>query len=242
MSSEKRRGQARLRLVVDNESSKGYKSGRKRWRGTPDTASMGSTRSAGTRPDASQPETLPCDLSPRHRAKALCPPTALQASRNASADMVLINAQTVNCVNAESGSAPSDNRGVSKKPTLRPSPFWMRLEEALKDNPSWQPLNANSVAMKLRMSQGSVHRWFTGAGLPELETAKYLAAQGGVCVDWLLNAVKPKYPLSRNPRVRALFDMIENFDDDAITSVIEHAEGVELRRQKAMQEVTKKKA
>jgi hypothetical protein len=48
-----KRTQARLRLVVDNEreSAGGYKSGRNSWRGMPDAASSGSTRSAGTRPD-----------------------------------------------------------------------------------------------------------------------------------------------------------------------------------------------
>lgn len=42
--------QARLRLVIDNES-RGYRSGRSSCRETPDTASIESTRSAGTRPD-----------------------------------------------------------------------------------------------------------------------------------------------------------------------------------------------
>jgi hypothetical protein len=61
-------------------------------------------------------------------------------------------------------------------------------------------------------------------------------------VDWLLNAVKPKYPLSKNPLVKTLFEMVETFDDDALNSVLEHAEGVQLRRQKAAAENTKKKA
>lgn len=156
--------------------------------------------------------------------------------------MSLINAQTGNSVNANSGKWAPDNRRVAKQPTLKPSAFWQRLHEALGEHPSWKPLNSNSVAKKLDMSQGSVHRWYTGEGLPELETAKYLAAQGGVCVDWLLNAVKPKYPLSKNPRIKALFETIEHFDDEALISVIEHAEGVELRRQKALAESAKKKA
>jgi hypothetical protein len=50
MTSEKNKDQARLRLVVDNDSG-GYRSGRSSYRGTPDAASKDSTRSAGTRPD-----------------------------------------------------------------------------------------------------------------------------------------------------------------------------------------------
>jgi hypothetical protein len=154
MSTEKPMDQARLRLVVNNdrESDGGYKSGRSRWREIPDTSSIGRTRSAGTRPDESHPETVPCDLRPSRRAKALCPPTALHASSNASVDMRLINAQTGITVNAVSGSRAADNRRVAKQPTLKPSPFWERLDDALGKHPSWSPLNANSVAKKLRMS------------------------------------------------------------------------------------------
>lgn len=245
MNGETTKTQARLRLVASNESFVGYKSGRSKWRDTPDAASMGSTRSAGTRPVASQPETVPCDLSPSRRAKALWPPTASHAARSASVDMLLINAQTVNSVNAESGNRARDNKRVATRPTRKPSPFWARLEETLREAPLWQPVNANHVAEKLDMSQGSVYRWFTGEGLPELRTALQLAKEGGVCVDWLLNNVKPKYPISKDPTLRALFEICEELKDDGRAAVLRAAEGELLRKQQAefaAAEAAKKKA
>lgn len=50
VTSQKKKHQPRLRLVVSNESL-GYKSGRKSCRETPENASSESTRSAGTRPE-----------------------------------------------------------------------------------------------------------------------------------------------------------------------------------------------
>lgn len=53
MNSENQKGQARVRLVVNNErdSDGGYMSGRSSCLETPEMASTDSTRSAGTRPD-----------------------------------------------------------------------------------------------------------------------------------------------------------------------------------------------
>lgn len=243
MNSTKR-NQARLRLVVDN-SSDGYRSGRSRWRETPETASMGSTRSAGMRPDASQPDTVPCDLSPRRRARALWPPTASQASLSASIDMPEINAQTVNLVNANSGNARRDNRRMGREPARQPSEFWKRLEETLRDRPLWQPVNANHVAKRLGMSQGSVYRWFTGEGLPELDTALDLAAEGGVCVTWLLRGTKPKFPISSDPVLRSLFDLCEGLSEDGRKEVLRSAENEKLRKEaaeRAASESAKKRA
>lgn len=129
---------------------------------------------------------------------------------------------------------------MARRPQLRPSDFWLRLEEALKGNPKWQPVNSNNVAAKLGMSQGSVHRWYTGAGLPELSTALQLAKEGGVCVDWLLNAVKPKYPISKDPTLRQLIELCDGLDEDGMKAVLRSAEGEQLRKQKA--DESKKKA
>ncbi len=227
----KKEDQARLRLVVDNDSDGGYKSGRNRWRGTPVAASIGKTRSAGTRSAANQSETDPCDFKPNRRAKAVCPPARLQASSNASLDMNRINAQTGNSVNAYSVNTRPDNRAVARQPMMRASEFWKRLEDTLGRNPNWQPFNANNVATKLSMSQGSVHRWYLGTGLPELKTALYLAAEAGVCVDWLLNNVKPKYPLSHDPLLRTLLEICEDLDEDGVKAVLRSAEGEALRKQ-----------
>lgn len=201
-----------VRTCID---SIGYRSGRKRWRETPDMDSIASTLSAGTRPSAIQPETLPCDLRPRARAKALCPPTASHASNSASVLIAPINAQTVNRVNAYSDNPVGDTRRMPRRPKQKPSPFWERLAGALGEkfsNETGLELNPNSLAKSswLRMSQGSVRRWFTGEGFPELDTAIELATRGGVCVEWLLTARKPKYPLSKDPVLRALFDVCED--------------------------------
>jgi hypothetical protein len=159
--------------------------------------------------------------------------------------MRLINAQTVNSVNANSGNAGRDNRRMAKRPSLPASAFWKRLEEALGDKPSWQPFNANNVAMRLKKSQGSVHRWYTGQGLPELQQALDLAKEGGVCIDWLLNAVKPKYPISKDLTLRKLVEICEDLKTEGRAAVLRAAEGELLRKQQeefAALEAAKKKA
>jgi hypothetical protein len=239
MSSTKGR-HARLRLATLDGAliSKGYKSGRKRWRETPLTASTASTRSAG-RPRANQLDTVPCDPHLRVRAIAVCPPTAAQASRNALSSSVVmpaINAQTGYSVNAETGEKPSQNGRMPKKAIHPASAFWRRLEEALSNHDKWHPINANNVAGQLRMSQGSVYRWFRGEGLPELETALYLAKEAGVCVDWLLNGVKPKHPISRDPVLRELFEVCEELDEDRRDQILSMAKGSLLLQQQGAQQ------
>lgn len=230
MRSPRRAGQARLRLAtVDGVLSKGYRSGRKRCRETPVTDSTARTLSAGTTPRASQLDTVLCAPRPKSRAKAVCPPTASHASSNASLVMLLINAQTVDAVNAGSVNRMPENGGMPKTAMFAPSPFWKRLDEALGEK--WSPLNSNSLATRLGMSQGSVHRWYRGAGFPELPTALYLAKEGGVCVDWLLNAVKPKHPISRDPVLRELFEICEDLGDDGRQAVLRTARGELLQKQ-----------
>lgn len=206
-----------------------YRSGRKSKRDTPETCSMSRTLSAGICPLAIQPEILPCDLKPRARAKALCPPTLLQAVNNALLLMPVINAQTVDAVNAQTGKWPAKNRRMSRTPTYPPSDFWKRLEEAIGKN--YENFNANSLATRLKMSQGTVHRWYRGIGFPELELAIRLAKQGGVCVEWLLTGAKPKHPISKDPMLRELFAICEQLQPAGRMSTLKHARG-ELLQQK----------
>lgn len=240
----KKENQVPVRLVWDRDAvvrvSAGYKSGRKRCLETPEMDSIASTRSAGTLPLEIQPDTVPCELKPKARAKAVCPPTALHASSNASLVIRQINAYSDKYVNADSGNTALQN-GRMGKTILEPSKFWLRLEEALGEK--WAPLNPNSVAKRLkssmsttgRMSQGSVHRWFTGHGLPELATALYMSKEAGVCVDWLLNNVKPKYPISNDPVLKELFETCEDLTDpQARDRVLECARG-ELSKQRELQ-------
>lgn len=144
--------------------------------------------------------------------------------------MALINAQTGNGVNAYSGNSMEQNVCMGKKTEHPPSAFWRRLSEALAGKSRWEPVNANNVANVLRMSQGSVHRWYKGEGLPELTTALDLAKEGGVCVDWLLNNVKPKYPISKDPILRELFETCEDLDEQARKRVLRAARGELLQK------------
>ena len=122
---------------------------------------------------------------------------------------------------------------MARRPTLRPSDFWLRLEEILNGNPSWGPINPNNLATKLGMSQGSVHRWFTGTGKPEIDTALRFARIGGVHVEWLLDGKKPKFPISKNPALRELLEMCEGLDEEGLKAVLRSAEGEQLRKEKA---------
>lgn len=141
---------------------------------------------------------------------------------------MLINAQTVDGVNAGSVNHIPENGGMPKTAVFAPSPFWKRLDEALGEK--WRPLNSNSLATRLEMSQGSVHRWYRGVGLPELTTALHLAKEGGVCVDWLLNAVKPKHPISRDPILKELFEICEDLHEDSRLRVLRAARGELLQQ------------
>lgn len=236
MAKSKWTGQARRLAthgwtVIDGGlDSSGYKSGRKRWRETPVAASTAKTRSAG-KPRASQLETVPCEPSPSSRAKADCPPTALQASKSASFDMFQINAHTDNAVNAETVNATPQASRMSRKAESEPSPFWKRLTDAWSEQEL--PISQNGIAQKLKMSQGSVARWFHGEGLPELETCIELAERGKVCVDWLITGRAPKYPISRDPLIREIFEICESLDDNGRTAVLRMARGELLQKQAA---------
>lgn len=131
---------------------------------------------------------------------------------------------------------------MSRKSLKKPSPFWNRLEEALGNKPGWQPLNPNSVATKLGMSQGSIYRWFDGTGLPELKTALELAKDGGVCVDWLLNNVKPKHPISKDPVLKELFEICEDLLESGRERVLRHARGELLQQQGEIHEKENRRA
>jgi hypothetical protein len=117
---------------------------------------------------------------------------------------------------------------MGKTAVFAPSAFWRRLAEAMGDK--WQPLNPNSLAKRLNMSQGSVHRWYRGTGLPELQTALDLSKEAGVCVDWLLNGVKPKYPISKDPVIRELFEICEELSMDGRQAVLRAAKGERLQQ------------
>lgn len=241
----KKPGQPTLTLVVNPRlglASEGYKSGRNRSRRMPTSDSIASTRSAGTRPCPIQPDTVPCDRRPSPRASADCPPANLQASSNATLGeslvdaMLTINAQTDNRVNAYSDNRQRNNKRMANR-ILKPSHFWQRLEEVL--GKKWAPLNTNSLAARLDMSQGSVHRWFIGGqdgGLPKLETALYLAREAGVCVEWLLDGSKPKFRISSDPMLVELFEIVEDLDEKGREHVLSDARGQRAQQREKEQE------
>lgn len=146
-----------------------------------------------------------------------------------SSDMAVITAQTDKRVNAYSGNSAAENERMPKSAVFTASPFWRRLDEAI--GQKWAPFNANSVARRLEMSQGSVYRWFRGEGLPELQTAKDIAKEAGVCIDWLINGVKPKYPISKDPVLRELFEVCEDLDIAGRERVLRAARGELLQQQ-----------
>lgn len=211
----------RLATVDGVPVSAGYRSGRSRWRETPETASTAKTRSAGTRPAAIQPEIVPCDRRPRARANADCPRTASQASKSASFDMSRFNAQTVNRVNAYSANPEVHIRGMGRPTESEPSEFWKRLVQC------WSarnlPTTQNGIARKLTMSQGSVRRWFAGEGFPETETLIEVARLGRVSIDWLLTG--KHHPSGVDKDLDELLDLWEHLDGPAREHVVRSARG-----------------
>lgn len=237
-----KKNQPTLRLLMfeRDEDSVGYRSGRNRWRDTPVSNSIASTRSAGTLARSIQVDTVLCRPTRKSLAKAVCPPTALHAStiasRRSSFDMSRINAQTDNGVNADFGNCVSENAGMTKKAEMPASAFWIRLTDSLPRD--WGQVNPNNLATRLHMSQGSIYRWYTGEGLPETKTALQLAKAGGVCLDWLLNNVKPRYPISKDPILRELFEVCEDLDEEARLRILRMARGEALQKQGESDEVS----
>lgn len=143
--------------------------------------------------------------------------------------MFRINAQTDNDVNAETVNVAMQAARMGRRAESEPSPFWRRLTEAWTEQDL--PVSQNGIATKMNMSQGSVGRWFHGEGLPELETAIDLAQRGKVCVDWLLTGRLPKYPISRDPAIREIFEICLQLDETGRTTVLRAARGELLQKQ-----------
>lgn len=105
------------------------------------------------------------------------------------------------------------------KTTGEPSKFWLRLEEALKEQ--GRPVGQRAIARQLGMSQGSVQRWYHGDGYPELPTCRKLAGWGKVTVDWLITSRPPKYPISKNPTLSKILEGAESLDDEARKRILQ---------------------
>jgi transcriptional regulator with XRE-family HTH domain len=143
--------------------------------------------------------------------------------------MYRINAQTANGVNAVTVNAVLQAVSMGRRSESEPSPFWRRLAEAWAEQDL--PVSQNGIATKMNMSQGSVARWYHGEGLPELDTAIKLAERGRVCVDWLLTGRLPKYPISRDPVLREIFEICLQLEEPGRTAVLRTARGELLQKQ-----------
>lgn len=214
--------------------SSGYKSGRRRCRETPVAASIGSTRSPGSRQSAIHPEIVPCDFSPSKRASADCPPAISHASSSAATRAegssligsvsVLtqqINAQTAKRVNAYSANCTRHIRAMGRQAESEPSAFWKRLVQC------WEarnlPTTQNGIAKKLDMSQGSVRRWFAGEGFPETETLIEIARLGRVSIDWLLTGKHHASGVDKD--LDSLLELWEHLEGTAREHIVRAARG-----------------
>lgn len=222
-SRKTKNGQALLRLAStedESDSGGGYTSGRKTCRGMPDAASMASTRSAGTRPDAIHPDTVPCDFSPKSRARALCPPTFSHAARIAALYMPPFNATRVKSVNAYPANAKAHSPSMGREAESEGSAFWQRLVECWAEK--GLPTSQNGVAKSLpseesdskTMSQGSVRRWFTGENYPAMPTLIEIARRGDVTIDWLVRGTLPKRPAQPGSPLERLLNVWELLPDE----------------------------
>lgn len=139
--------------------------------------------------------------------------------------MSYINAQNVDGVNAGTVGKCKQNRGMPARPTTPMSPFWNRLLRAIGAHPRCKlPTTQNGLANALDMSQGSVRRWYTGEGYPELATAIELAKATGVCVEWLLTGRGDMYPhgSQRDPFFHAIFELLTEFPETERARTLEY--------------------
>lgn len=137
--------------------------------------------------------------------------------------MHLINAHTVNTVNAYTANDVTHHGRVGKRSESEPSEFWSRLTEAWK--PKGLATSQNGVADKLDMSQGSTRRWYTGEGYPEIDVLRRIAELGGVTIDWLLSGTLPKSPIGKTTALGRLMLAWEQLDDHGKEHVYQSAVG-----------------
>jgi ribosome-binding protein aMBF1 (putative translation factor) len=242
----KPRQPARLRLVRDcgrdaPALGRRYKSGLIFEQATPVTRSQSSTRSAGTLPRSTQPEIVDW-LIPSSRPNALCPPAASQTATTpalqASTSSLAMRDNTVKngiSSNVKNGDPRAENARMGRRPTKPASKFWERLEESLGRKPKYQPFNANNLARVLEIKQSVTQQWYAGDSEPELWRIKELAKEGGVCLDWLANNVKPKYPISKDPLLQQLFEVCEQLTDQARETVLSVARGELAKQQQGVE-------
>lgn len=137
--------------------------------------------------------------------------------------MTAFNAQIVNSVNGRTVNVVLQSLRMAKHAQTDPSPFWNRLTETWR--PHHLPVTQNGVATKLNMSQGSTRRWFTGEGLPELDTLMEIAKLGHTTIDYLLNGTLPKAPVRPDSTLWQLLSIWYELDDDGQRHVLRAAQG-----------------
>lgn len=126
--------------------------------------------------------------------------------------------------NVKNGDTPGDTVRMGRRPTKLASEFWKRLEDTLGRKTKYQPFNANNLARVLDIKQSVTQQWYAGDAEPELWRVKELAKEAGVCTEWLLNNVKPKYPIHKDAVLRELFDVCEQLNDGWRAHVLKSAQ------------------
>lgn len=132
----------------------------------------------------------------------------------------LINAQSVYRVNARIVKRAAQTQAVANSTA---SPFWKRLTAAL-TRARW-PVSQNGIATKLNMSQGSVRRWYTGDGYPEIKTLMLICEKTDVTVDWLLLGRGDMRPQVRDPQFDELVEIWDLLAPKARENVLSNAKG-----------------
>jgi transcriptional regulator with XRE-family HTH domain len=112
--------------------------------------------------------------------------------------------------------------------SAEPSEFWKRLTEAL-NGIGW-PTTQNGLATKLDMSQGSVRRWYTGEGWPEMDTLRFLAKKTGYTLDWLIDGSGDKQRRPKDAALRELTDTWIGLPTEAQKAILRQAHLESLAR------------
>lgn len=119
---------------------------------------------------------------------------------------------------------------MAKKPRSEACDFWKRMTAAWRSR--GLPVSQNGVARKLAMSQGSTRRWYTGEGLPEVETIVRIAQLGHVTVDYLLKATMPRSEVSPGSALERMLFIWDALDDEGRKHLLISAEGAIARSAK----------
>lgn len=221
MISGRTRNQARLRLAIDNESSGGYRSGRSSYRGTPDTDSTESTRSAGIFPDRRHFCTA-WYRTPHLDANGPSPPPPAIARSTTPMDGILQPTVAIRQQPIRANLSDSMQLMVVRTKDEARAEFSRNLNSALdrleaphRGRPEWLRKQLNGI-----VSRESCRKWLSGDDMPDQANMSVLIDRFGLNQQLLRTGKWEPAPSSKDEGFRELEQAWPHLDESAREAVL----------------------